>query len=448
VICLVDFNDFLVQIAQPYFLYSLVFLSLAFVCVKITLKFNLSRSRRNQSLLWLLPLAVPVIVFLFFPPQTQIIAKPFAPSNIDVMSALGGCRLLFWGSNVLSITGLLCLSGVIAAAGFFVVTLVFGSKIALRRFHVIPLAQDEYVSLQVRVKEIANQLGISTPKIGLVDDLVPNAFTIGYGRKATVVFSLGLLKLLDSEELAAVVSHELAHIKSKDYLFKSLTYTLNFVAFYNPLAYFASSWAQRERELLADQKGAAILGKPALMAQVLARVETVVQQLPPPSLMDRFSASLFLVSPLAHRSSPLASHPKTLQRIQNIQTANLKPHVRHKKNVAATLFLLSVILALTLVSAYSSMQIQRAYAQNTNEPPNQYRVLVYNSTAFAMQPEVVAFYFTDLASYQNFADGVPNGMETLVTGTIELADGTKMSYSNAGILDSSHGWLQLGYGQP
>jgi heat shock protein HtpX len=442
---MVDFNDFLVQIAQPYFLYSLVFLSLAFVCVKIILKLNSSLSRRNQSLLWLLPLAVPVLVFLFFPPQTQIIAKPFMPSTMDVTSALGGCRLLFWGTNALSITGLLFLSGVIGAAGYFSITLIFGSKNDLTRFHVFPLAEDEYPTLQGRVKETANQLRISAPKIGLIDDLVPNAYTLGYGHKATVVFSLGLLKLLDSEELAAVVSHELAHIKSKDYLFKSLTYTLNFVAFYNPLSYFASSRAQRERELLADQKGTAILGKPALMAHVLAKVEAVVQQCPPPSLADRFSASLFLVSPLAHRASILASHPQTLHRIQNIQTTNLKPRVRHRKTAAA-LFLLSVILALALVS-YSGIQIQKAYAQNTNEPSSQYRVLIYNATAFAIQPEVVAFYFTDLASYQNFENGLPNGMKTLVNGTIEFTDGTKMSYSNAGILDSPE-WLQLGYGQP
>ena len=65
--------------------------------------------------------------------------------------------------------------------------------------------------------------------------LLPNAFTIGYGRKTVMVFSLGLLNMLDLDELTAVVSHELAHVKAKDYLFKTASYALNILSFFNPL---------------------------------------------------------------------------------------------------------------------------------------------------------------------------------------------------------------------
>ena len=47
--------------------------------------------------------------------------------------------------------------------------------------------------------------------------LLPNAFTVGYGRNAVIVFSLGLLNMLDLNELTAVASHELAHVKARDY---------------------------------------------------------------------------------------------------------------------------------------------------------------------------------------------------------------------------------------
>jgi heat shock protein HtpX len=318
--------------------------------------------------------------------------------------------------------------------------MVFGGKIALKRFHVVPMVEGEYVALQEKVKATAHRLGISAPKVGLTEDLVPNAFTLGYGRSATVVFSLGLLEMLDLEELEAVVSHELAHLKAKDYLFKSLTYTLNFVAFFNPLSYVAASRAQRDRELLADQKGAALLGKPALMAQVLTKVESVVQQFPAPSLADRFSASLFLVSPLAHRPSILASHPKISQRIQNIQAVNCKPLVKHR--VAAAFLLLGLMIALIFASGYLAVQIQQCYPQNQDVQGECYRVLMYNSTAFAMSP-VVAFYFPNLESYNEFNAGLPNGMKTVVNGTVELADGTKMSYSNIGLLDSAYEWSSI-----
>ena len=69
-----------------------------------------------------------------------------------------------------------------------------------------------------------------------------------------IVFSLGLLNMLDLDELTAVASHELAHVKSRDYLFKSLSYALNILSFFNPFSYLTVSHFQKERELLADRK--------------------------------------------------------------------------------------------------------------------------------------------------------------------------------------------------
>ncbi len=438
---MVDFNDFLVQIAQPYFLYSLVFLPLAFVCIKIYLKFNPYLSRRNQSLLWLLPLFIPVTVFLCFPPQTQIVATPFVPANIQVPCPLDGNTVLFWGQNVFSFTGLLCLSGISAAAGYFVFMLFFGKRLAMRRFHVVLMAKDEYVTLQEKVKETALQLGVSMPKVGLVDDLLPNAFTLGIGRGAVVVFSLGLLEMLDSEELSAVVSHELSHVKAKDYLFKSLSYTLNVLSFFNPLSYVVSSHAQKERELLADENGAVLLGKPALMAKVLERVESVVQQFPAPSLSDRFSSSLFLVSPLAHRPGILASHPQVAQRVQNIHASINKPSVKHRK-MATTMLLSLLLLSVTLIAAYSTIQAQKQYLQNVNAPVNQYRVLMYNSTAHEFQPQfnIVALLFPNFDSYLDWVNGLSPGWQITERGSIKFHDGSEMFYDSInGTLSYSNG---------
>ena len=61
---MVGLNDFLFQILQPYFLYSIVFLSIAFLGVKVFLKFSHFISRRFQSIIWLIPLLVPVTVII------------------------------------------------------------------------------------------------------------------------------------------------------------------------------------------------------------------------------------------------------------------------------------------------------------------------------------------------------------------------------------------------
>ena len=228
-----DLNDFLFQTFQPYFFYSVVFLAVAFVSIKVLLKFSPYLSRRDQSLIWLIPLLIPAAVLLVFQPQVMISTLPFV-SGISAPDGMGIAAAST--TTFLSITGLLCISGAAAAAAYLSFMLFFGRKIALKRFHVVMLAQDEYMQLQQKVKETAHKLYISEPKVGLVDDLLPNAFTIGYGRNTVIVFSLGLLNMLGLDELGAVVSHELAHVKAKDYLFKIASYTLNILSFFNPLS--------------------------------------------------------------------------------------------------------------------------------------------------------------------------------------------------------------------
>ena len=55
------------------------------------------------------------------------------------------------------------------------------------------------------------------PKINIVDDPQLNAFASGIDRKSyTVTVTTGLLRLLDDEELAGVLGHELTHIRNHD----------------------------------------------------------------------------------------------------------------------------------------------------------------------------------------------------------------------------------------
>jgi hypothetical protein len=217
-----------------------------------------------------------------------------------------------------------------------------------------------------------------------------------------VVFSLGLLEMLSSEELAAVVSHELAHIQAKDYLFRTLSYTLNIVSFFNPLSYLVASHAQKQRELLADEKGVALLGKPKLMANVLTKLEAVVPAFPKDRLADRLSTSLFLVSPLAHRPGILASHPKTSQRVQNINSVISKPAKKSRRMIAA-LLLLSILVSTVVIAGFSMAQIQKTFSQNEDDLfANGNGVRVYNASSTYTPNMQKGILFTDSQSLDNF----------------------------------------------
>lgn len=69
------------------------------------------------------------------------------------------------------------------------------------------------------IKEVCEKQHIATPKIGIIDDLHPNAFT--YGRSpndSRVVITRGILKYLEPDEVEAVVAHEIGHVCHWDIL--------------------------------------------------------------------------------------------------------------------------------------------------------------------------------------------------------------------------------------
>lgn len=67
------------------------------------------------------------------------------------------------------------------------------------------------------VENLCMSCGMDMPKINVVDDPQLNAFASGIDRKSyTVTVTTGLLSLLDDDELAGVIAHELTHIRNRD----------------------------------------------------------------------------------------------------------------------------------------------------------------------------------------------------------------------------------------
>ena len=67
------------------------------------------------------------------------------------------------------------------------------------------------------VEEMAIAGGVPKPAVYLIPDSDPNAFATGTGpERSSVAVTAGLLDALNREELQAVVSHEMAHVKNYD----------------------------------------------------------------------------------------------------------------------------------------------------------------------------------------------------------------------------------------
>jgi Zn-dependent protease with chaperone function len=77
------------------------------------------------------------------------------------------------------------------------------------------------------IENVTAEYGYSTPKLGVIQDRNPNAFTYGSGRwNGRIVVTEGIFEFLDDDEAAAVVAHELGHITHYDFVVMTVANTL------------------------------------------------------------------------------------------------------------------------------------------------------------------------------------------------------------------------------
>jgi len=138
--------------------------------------------------------------------------------------------------------------------GMMFVQYFIGPKIVEWTMRVRYLKKEEYPELHKMVEDLAGRAKIPVPRIGLAQIALPNAFAFGRSlRDGRVCVTSGIMKLLNQEELKAVLGHELTHLKNRDVL----TITLLSVI---PMIMYRIAWQfmfyQRRRD---DRSGNTVL---------------------------------------------------------------------------------------------------------------------------------------------------------------------------------------------
>jgi heat shock protein HtpX len=94
------------------------------------------------------------------------------------------------------------------------------------------LKEGENPWLESTVRDLANKSSIPMPKLAIVPNNTPNAFTFGRtSSSATLAVHEGLLNNLNEDEVRGVVGHELGHIKHKDYIVMTVLSALPLIAY-------------------------------------------------------------------------------------------------------------------------------------------------------------------------------------------------------------------------
>jgi heat shock protein HtpX len=96
---------------------------------------------------------------------------------------------------------------------------LIGPKLIEWTMRVSYINRKENPRLYQMVESLAVRAEIPMPRIGIARIAIPNAFAFGRGLKdGRVCVTEGIMKLLNEEELKAVLGHELTHLKNRDVL--------------------------------------------------------------------------------------------------------------------------------------------------------------------------------------------------------------------------------------
>ncbi len=135
---------------------------------------------------------------------------------ITLLVIIGFTTLLIFGIFALiGITNIVLVVSIVALIN--IVEWLFGPKLIDKMYHTREVKEGELPEVSSAVRRIAQRAGIKEPKLVVADIDMPNAFA--YGSPLTgskVAVTRGLLRILNPDEIEAVLGHELGHLKHRD----------------------------------------------------------------------------------------------------------------------------------------------------------------------------------------------------------------------------------------
>jgi len=230
----------------------------------------------------------------------------------------------------------------------------YSDRIVLAMYKAREVGPSDEPGLHEMVSTLAQRARLPKPRLFIIPQDSPNAFATGRNPDhAVLAVTEGLLKLMGKDELAGVLSHELAHVKNRDILISTIAATLAgaimvlanmarwsaifgggrdddegggnililfVMSFIAPIAALVIQMAiSRSREYQADATGAAIAGQAGGLARALSLLGQASGRLPLEA--KPATAHMFIVNPLTGRQFArlFSTHPPLEERIARLR---------------------------------------------------------------------------------------------------------------------------------
>ena len=244
----------------------------------------------------------------------------------------------------------------IFAAGMNFFSYWYSDKLVLKMYRAREVTPGQAPELYQTVERLTQRAGLPMPRLYVIPQQAPNAFATDRNPEhAVVAVTEGLLSIMNHDEVAGVLAHELAHVKNRDILIGSIAATMagaimvlasmarwssifrgagggdergggaGFIGLIGmsiiaPMAAMIIQMAvSRSREYLADATGAQIAGSPEGLARALDKLGAYSRRIPMNA--NPSTAHMFIVNPLSGGGlkNLFSTHPPIEERVSRLR---------------------------------------------------------------------------------------------------------------------------------